>query len=123
MTPWLASSLRAVVALATLAFAARPGTAEATSNDAAWRADIEYVRSELPRRHKNAFFHISRAAFDAAATSLSASLPDLSDADAAVGIYRLVALPATATRLRRTTGSPRTRCRCTGSTKASTSRV
>ena len=64
----------------------------ATTNDARWRTDIEYVTRELPLRHANAFFRVSRPAFEGASAALAAALPTLSDGDAAVGLYRLVAM-------------------------------
>jgi hypothetical protein len=37
---------------------------------AEWRADLHFLATELPRRHANAFFLISRAAFDAEVAAL-----------------------------------------------------
>jgi hypothetical protein len=64
----------------------------ATSNDGGWKADIDAVTTELPRRHANAFFHISKQTFDSASKALIAQLPSLTDSAAAVGLYRLVAM-------------------------------
>jgi Peptidase family S41. len=36
-----------------------------------WRADLQYAARELPRRHANAFHHISRGAFDQLVTEIN----------------------------------------------------
>ena len=63
----------------------------ASSNDAAWRLDIQYLTTELPKRHKNAFFHTTKEAFESASAALIADVPSLDDAAVVVGLYQLVA--------------------------------
>jgi len=62
-----------------------------SSNDTAWRADVEYLAGELPARHKNAFFHTSRAAFEQATDDLIAAIPSLADHEVVVRMMQLVA--------------------------------
>lgn len=64
----------------------------ASTNDAGWRGDVQYLTTELPKRHKNAFAHVSRSAFEAAAARLVADIPSLRDADVAVRVMQLAAL-------------------------------
>jgi hypothetical protein len=47
---------------------------------------------ELPRRHRNAFFRTSQAAFEAASAQLNDDVPSLADSDVAVRILQLVAM-------------------------------
>lgn len=59
---------------------------------AAWRADLEVVRTELPKRHINAFHAISRNAFDAEIANLEARAAE-QDADARfVGLFHAINL-------------------------------
>jgi hypothetical protein len=59
---------------------------------AAWRADLEVVRTELPKRHINAFHAISRKAFDATIANLEARAAE-QDADARfVGLLHAINL-------------------------------
>lgn len=62
----------------------------ASSSDAGWRADIDYLASELPRLHVNAFARLDRAEFDAEIARLRSEVPDLSDSEVRVRILRLV---------------------------------
>lgn len=62
-----------------------------SSNDAAWREDVQFLARELPKRHKNAFFHTTPEAFDAATAELLAAIPSLSDAAVTVRMMQLVA--------------------------------
>lgn len=57
-----------------------------------WRADIDYLSRELPRRHKNAFFKCTRTEFDAAAAKLRDDIPRLANHEIVVGILRLIAM-------------------------------
>lgn len=64
----------------------------ASTNDAGWRADIQFLTTELPKRHKNAFFHVSKAAFESASADLVAAVPSLIDSEVVVRIFQLVAM-------------------------------
>ncbi len=79
---------RFILALA-LSLAALPLCA--SSRDAGWRADIQFLATELPRLHVDAFTVISHDAFSAAATQLRDEVPSLSDDEVAVRVHRLVA--------------------------------
>jgi Peptidase family S41 len=60
--------------------------------DQRWREDIDFLASELPKRHINAFFKCKREDFDAAAAALRDSITSRSDADLTVGLMRLAAM-------------------------------
>lgn len=64
----------------------------ASSNDKAWQEDLTVLAKELPARHKNLFFRLTRQQFDAEVRSLAADIPKLSDPQIRVRFMRLVAL-------------------------------
>lgn len=41
------------------------------AQDARWRADLQYLASQLPSRHPNLFFSVSRADFNRAVAELA----------------------------------------------------
>ncbi len=57
-----------------------------------WQEDIDALTTELPRRHKNAFFKCSRGEFEAAAARLRGAVPDLGDHEVVVGLMKLAAM-------------------------------
>jgi hypothetical protein len=59
---------------------------------AQWREDLRYLAAEVPRRHKNAFHTVSRAAFDSAVAALDARIPSLGRDEIIVGMMRIVAM-------------------------------
>lgn len=59
---------------------------------AQWSSDIDYVRTELPKRHPNAFFHASRASFESMLEAIKPDLPTLSNSAVAIRIQQAVAL-------------------------------
>ena len=59
---------------------------------AAWREDVRTLGAELPRRHKNAFAHMTREQWDAAVRRLDGRLPQLKRHEVIVEIMRLAAL-------------------------------
>lgn len=69
--------------------AATPAPAE--SRDERWQQDIEYLASQLPALHANAFFRTPRETFEANAAKLKADVPTLNDQQIGVGVMRLVA--------------------------------
>ncbi len=82
----------AILSIALLAGASLPAdAARAPESTAHWREDIEALRRELPKVHKNAFHTTSREQLDAAAEALSARVPDLADHEIVVGIAEIVA--------------------------------
>lgn len=57
-----------------------------------WRQDLQYLATELPRLHKNAFFSISKTAFDQAVAALDSRLGALSEPEIIVEMSKIVAL-------------------------------
>jgi hypothetical protein len=80
------------VALA-LVFAAACGKAREEPPDrvAAWRDDLRVLADELPKRHKNAFFHTDEATWRRRVADLDGKLASLDDAHVVVELNRLVA--------------------------------
>jgi hypothetical protein len=72
-----------------------PGTGwvrDAGSRERDWREDIDFLASELPRRHKKAFFKCRRKDFDNAAAALREAVPRMSDHQVVVGLMKLTAM-------------------------------
>jgi hypothetical protein len=65
--------------------------APADTRDGRWQQDVQYLASQLPALHVNAFFKTTKEAFEAEASSLVADVPTLNDTQVAVRIMRLVA--------------------------------
>jgi len=59
---------------------------------AAWQEDLQVLATELPKRHKNAFAHLTRAQWDSAVGVLDSRLPRLRRHEVIVELMRLVAL-------------------------------
>jgi hypothetical protein len=57
-----------------------------------WTADLRLLATELPRRHPNAFYRMSRAAWDSAVSRVGADLPRMSREQAIVALMQIVAL-------------------------------
>jgi hypothetical protein len=57
-----------------------------------WRADVDYVGRELPRRHKNAFHHVTLEQFAAAVGALRAKAGQASDDEMLVGLMQITAM-------------------------------
>jgi len=57
-----------------------------------WRKDLNYLATELPRRHKNAFHTVSKERFEHAVAELNAAIPSLQEHEILVGLRRIVAL-------------------------------
>ncbi len=57
-----------------------------------WRADLKFLSAELPRRHKNLFFAMSRTDFDKAVKDLDAKIPELTRFQVALEFQRIVAM-------------------------------
>lgn len=56
-----------------------------------WRADIDYLAAELPRRHPNPFAHTTREAFNAQLESVKAQAAGLPDVEIAIRLQQAVA--------------------------------
>jgi hypothetical protein len=63
---------------------------------AQWRSDIDYLASELPKRHPNPFHAVSQAAFNAELEAIKAGVDSMSDVDVALALQRAVATLAEA---------------------------
>jgi hypothetical protein len=59
---------------------------------AAWREDLQYLASEIPKRHKDAFHRITREQFERAVAELDAQIPALDDDQIALNISRIAAM-------------------------------
>jgi hypothetical protein len=57
-----------------------------------WRADVDYLARELPKRHKNAFHRVSREEFDAAINALRAKAATASYDEMVVGLLQLTGM-------------------------------
>lgn len=96
--PFAGVLLRALVGIF-LAAAAPAAVAPATEGQEIsaewvhkWREDLEFLRSELPRTHADAFHSVSRAEFEAAMDDLEGRLPELRHHEAVVELARIIAL-------------------------------
>jgi hypothetical protein len=56
-----------------------------------WREDIDFLASELPKRHKNLFFQLSESEFKHKIQELKDALSNLSDEEVIWGLSRIVA--------------------------------
>ena len=63
----------------------------ASSNDAAWRTDIDFLRAEIPRRHVQPFTRVPRAEFEASLDQIRTAVPSLADHQIIVGLLRALA--------------------------------
>ncbi len=86
--------LLGVVALTVLSLTPRNAPAQTLTPTevAAWREDVRTLGTELPRRHKNAFAHMTREQWDAAVKRIDTRLPRLKRHEVIVEIMRLAAL-------------------------------
>ena len=57
-----------------------------------WRADVDYIARELPKRHKNAFHHSTREQFNAAVAALRERAATANDDEMLVGLQQLTAM-------------------------------
>lgn len=67
-------------------------TTDATTHVAQWRQDLQFLATELPRRHINAFHQMTPAQFQSAVNELDAAIPSLPDYAIAVKMAQLVAM-------------------------------
>lgn len=66
-------------------------SAQETSRDERWRADLDFLVRELPSRHPNLFTRVTREQWLASADDLRSRIPDLRDHQVQAGLARLVA--------------------------------
>lgn len=68
--------------------------------DAAWKKDVRFLATELPRLYPEGFSAQTRRAWDAQAQRIENAVPKMSDSEVKVGLLRMIALLAdSATRL------------------------
>jgi hypothetical protein len=76
-------------------------SAPAATREDKWRQDLKLLATELPRRHKNLFFQMSKDEFERAVAQLDQQIPSLTDDAIMVNMARIVAMAGDAhTRLR-----------------------
>lgn len=64
----------------------------ATTNPAAWREDLRYLATELPRRHANFYHSVTPDEFAQAVSELDATIPFKSDGEIHSSFLRLAAM-------------------------------
>ncbi len=57
-----------------------------------WKQDLHYLAQELPKRHPNLFFKMSREQFGNAVEKLEQSIPDLNDKEVIIELARIVSM-------------------------------
>src|SRR5216683_688626 len=62
------------------------------SEVAAWKNDLHQLVTELPSRHKNLFFKLSRDSFESAARGIESRIPRMERYQVIVALMRLVAM-------------------------------
>ena len=87
-SPFAAAPLAGSLASAQGGAASAPAR---TARAAEWIADLDALAAELPKRHKNAFFHLPKGDFEARVAALRAHIPELTDPQILVELRRLVA--------------------------------
>jgi hypothetical protein len=50
-----------------------------------WRQDLKFLASELPRKHKNLFFQLSKNEFERQVRELDESIPTLTEIENPIG--------------------------------------
>ncbi len=61
------------------------------SRDERWREDVRFYAAELPKRHKNLFFQLSKNDFEREVERLEARIPKLSDDEIYFALMRITA--------------------------------
>ncbi len=88
-------TLRTVMILCMLllpAGAATSARAQISFEAARWREDVRVLAREIPARHPDAFYRMSRARWDSATTATERRMPSLTRDQAIVALMQLVAL-------------------------------
>src|SRR3954463_12596938 len=75
-----------------LALFSTVGQAQTDTGMTAWRADLKMIAEQVPARHPNAFFRMTKASWDSAVTSIDKSLPSMTRNQATVAFMQLVAM-------------------------------
>ena len=74
-----------------LAAAALPAALPA-QDVTSWRQDLKVIAEQLPRRHPDAFYRMSRTSWDSAVASIDGRLPQMNRDQAVVAFMQLVAM-------------------------------
>src|ERR1043165_7840377 len=82
----------AVLVALTLIFPATPLNSQLSNRDTLWQQDLQYLATELPKRHPNFFFQLNKTDFDKAVSDLNAAIPTLADHEIIAGMARITAL-------------------------------
>jgi hypothetical protein len=61
------------------------------SRDEHWREDVRYYAAEMPKRHKNLFFQLSKKDFEREVNNLEARVPKMSDDEIYFALMRITA--------------------------------
>src|SRR5262245_39099175 len=69
-----------------------PSPNVSTTRPEEWRQDLQFLATELPRRHLNLFFKTTREDFNHAVAELDAAIPSKADHEIIVGLMRIVAM-------------------------------
>jgi hypothetical protein len=78
-------------ALAAASIVSAQNTTE-LSREEKWREDLKFLAVELPKRHKNLFFKITREQFDREIAKISEAVPKLTDSEIKLALWRLAAV-------------------------------
>jgi hypothetical protein len=57
----------------------------------AWKSDIDYLKTELPKRHKNLFFKIGKTTFEGKLNELSNALTNQTDPEVVISLQQIIA--------------------------------
>ena len=60
-----------------------------TSSD--WKHDIEYLKTELPKRHKDLFFSVDRETFEGKLDEMTENLADKTETDIVLSLQKIIA--------------------------------
>jgi peptidase S41-like protein len=74
----------------TLAQSTAPAASTLTREET-WRADLRYLATELPKRHKDLFFHLKQEDFERSIAQLDNAIPKLQDHEIIVKMMGIVA--------------------------------
>ena len=88
-----AASALLFASIALLGRAAGAQTDSKTLTVDQWRADLQYLAEQMPRRHKNLFHTMTPEAFHAAVARLDADIPHLNADEITVRLNQLAVLP------------------------------
>lgn len=92
-----AGSILFLFALMSIAPRAQTISSAATSDsfaarNRAWRAALQYLATELPKRHENLFFKVTKENFAREVARLDAAIPAMQDFEVKIALMRLAAM-------------------------------